>query len=110
MGFIRNKESFQCLRCGNPVEGDGYTNHCPKCLFSRHVDISPGDRAATCREMMEPVSYFVKSGEERILHRCVTCGFERENRVADEDDRTAILGLIGRQADFFAKEAKGDDE
>ena len=103
MGFIRNKESFECLRCGNLVEGNGYTNHCPKCLWSRHVDISPGDRAATCRGMMEPISYSVKSGEERILHRCVACGFERENRVADGDDRETIIGIMENVSDALFK-------
>ncbi len=103
MGFIRNRESFECLRCGRRVEGDGYTNHCPKCLWSRHVDISPGDRQAACRGLMEPVSYSVKSGEERILHRCVLCGFERENRVANEDDRDAIIGVMEIASDNLFK-------
>lgn len=49
--------------------------------------------------MMEPVSYSVKSGEERILHRCVTCGFERENRVVDGDDRESIIGIMESVSD-----------
>lgn len=52
---------------------------------------------------MEPVSYSVKSGEERILHRCVTCGFERENRVADGDDREMIISIMENASDALFK-------
>jgi len=44
--FTRNIENFTCERCGAAVEGNGFTNHCPACLCSKHVDINPGDRAA----------------------------------------------------------------
>ncbi|HCR42265.1 TPA: hypothetical protein DIV45_02815, partial [Patescibacteria group bacterium] len=36
--FIRTKEDFTCENCGHRVKGSGYTNHCPKCLYSQHVD------------------------------------------------------------------------
>ena len=54
--FARTVEDFVCEKCGTQVEGDGYTNHCPHCLWSRHVDVNPGDRKATCKGMMEPVA------------------------------------------------------
>lgn len=91
--FQRRIESFACLHCGEAVSGDGYTNHCPKCLWSRHVDINPGDRAAACKGPMEPLSYEVKGGETILLHRCTVCGFERRNRTAPADDFEAILRL-----------------
>jgi len=91
--FQRRIESFHCLNCGALVDGDGYTNHCPRCLWSRHVDINPGDRAATCQGPMEPVEYEVKGGETTILHRCTVCGFERRNRTAPNDDLDAILAI-----------------
>ena len=50
--FIKVKEDFVCEHCGAEVKGDGYTNHCPKCLWSKHVDVHPGDRAAECGGMM----------------------------------------------------------
>ncbi|WDF05905.1 RNHCP domain-containing protein [Shouchella hunanensis] len=31
-----------------------YRNHCPFCLYSKHQDIIPGDRASTCGGLMEP--------------------------------------------------------
>ena len=50
--FERNVEDFVCTVCGQQVEGNGYTNHCPKCLSSLHVDINPGDRASSCYGVM----------------------------------------------------------
>ena len=106
MGFKRNKEDFTCEHCKAEVSGDGYTNHCPKCLFSRHVDVIPGDRAASCGGLMEPVAYSVKNGEGRLLHLCQVCGYEKENRIADEDDRSAVLEIVKEAVDRFAKETK----
>ncbi len=72
---------------------DGYTNHCPKCLSSLHVDINPGDRASTCKGVMFAVGYEIKNGAEFILHRCQKCGFERKNKVAPNDSRKALIAL-----------------
>lgn len=91
--FQRTREDFECLHCGRAVSGDGYTNHCPECLHSRHVDVNPGDRAADCGGLMAPLAVARKSGELRVLHRCERCGLERWNRVADEDDGDEIARL-----------------
>jgi hypothetical protein len=91
--FQRRIESFTCLHCGATIHGDGYTNHCPHCLWSRHVDVNPGDRAAPCKGPMEPIAYEVKGGETVLLHRCATCRFERRNRTAPDDSLEAILAL-----------------
>ena len=45
MSFTRKVEDFTCEHCGREVHGNGYTNHCPHCLHSKHVDVNPGDRA-----------------------------------------------------------------
>ena len=36
-------EGFICENCGRKVEPLGYScrNHCPYCLYSKHVDIEP---------------------------------------------------------------------
>ncbi len=106
LAFQRRTEDFICERCGATVSGSGYTNHCPRCLVSKHVDVFPGDRKAACGGLMEPAAYFIKHGEERLLHRCVVCGHEKENRVDEEDDRDVILRLVERRADRFAKETE----
>ncbi len=95
MGFKRTIEDFDCGHCGAHVSGDGYTNHCPKCLWSRHVDVSPGDRAALCGGMMRPERLEGTTPHYRIIHRCEKCGFTHPNAVKDTDDSKALLALAG---------------
>ncbi len=95
--FQRTKEDFVCEKCGASVEGDGYTNHCPTCLWSKHVDIHPGDRAELCQGLMEPVLIEVKSGEHRIVHRCVKCGFSKRNKVSEEDNFDRVLEVSKKE-------------
>jgi hypothetical protein len=96
--FSRHVEDFECRSCGAAVSGDGYTNHCPICFWSRHVDVNPGDRAATCRGMMEPVALAQKRGELVLVHECRTCGLVRRNRTCPQDDREALLRLAAELA------------
>ena len=91
--FQRNIEDFVCEKCGYAVKGDGYTNHCLRCLWSKHVDVNPGDRQATCLGLMEPIGIELKGGEYTILHRCVKCGFEKRNKANKNDDTDAIIKL-----------------
>lgn len=91
--FQRNIEDFKCENCGNEVVGNGYTNHCPKCLYSKHVDINPGDRASSCGGLMEPISIEKKNGEERIIHRCKKCGFEKANKIQKDDNFDLIVEI-----------------
>ena len=91
--FTKNKEDFTCLICGTEVHGNGYTNHCPRCLSSRHVDINPGDRACTCGGVMLAVGLEHRNGKDIILHRCQKCGFERRNQTSPVDDFSALLAL-----------------
>ena len=75
--------------------GGRHRNHCPFCLYSRHVDGSrPGDRASTCGGSMAPVGAFTRPrGEHVILHRCDACGQERHNRIAADDNFSLVLQL-----------------
>jgi len=91
--FQRKKENFRCKHCGFFVEGTGYTNHCPRCLWSRHVDIYPGDRAEKCKGMMEPIGIEIRGGARDIIHRCVECHIERRNKVAEDDSAEEIVKL-----------------
>lgn len=98
MSFQKRTEDFVCAHCGAAVTGSGYTNHCPKCLWSRHVDIDPGDRAALCGGMMKPVALEGATGAGYFLvHRCEKCGFVRRNAVSEDDDRDAVIALAGKQ-------------
>lgn len=97
--FTKKKENFTCDNCSTAVVGDGYTNHCPSCLWSKHVDIMPGDRSSDCEGMMRPMLWDQKKGEERLVHRCMTCGYTKTNRIADNDDRE-VLVKIAQGRDF----------
>ena len=97
--MIARNDPFVCRNCGKKVEsikyGGSYRNHCPFCLWSRHVDGNePGDRNSGCKGMMKPMSVFTrKTGEYVLVHKCVECNFERYNRIAGDDDFEAILKL-----------------
>jgi hypothetical protein len=97
--FVRKIEDFTCGKCGVTVTGNGYTNHCPKCLWSRHVDNHPGDRAAVCLGMMEPIRVSEEGGRRRILNRCIVCRYEKINDTAKEDDFEAILAVMRKGAE-----------
>lgn len=91
--FIRTIEDFVCEHCGFTVSGTGYTNHCPKCLWSKHVDVHPGDRLSLCRGMMTPITIEQKRGKYVIVHRCQTCGHQRPNKIASDDDIDVIIRI-----------------
>jgi hypothetical protein len=96
--FTRTVEDFTCEKCGAAVTGNGFTNHCPQCLHSKHVDENPGDRAATCRGLMEPVA--VEQGRTAwvVVHRCLTCAAVKRNKSAPDDSRRALLEVARRRA------------
>jgi rubrerythrin len=89
--FSRKVEDFTCEHCGAVVVGNGYTNHCPQCLWSKHVDVTPGDRAADCGYLMEPYVLELVGGEFELVHRCLKCGYQKRNKTSPDDDLTAHL-------------------
>jgi hypothetical protein len=91
--FQRTREDFTCENCGAFVEGTGYTNHCPQCLFGKHVDVNPGDRAETCGGLMRPMEVTTRRGSHTIVHKCITCGHVRPNKVARDDNFDALLEI-----------------
>lgn len=97
MGFTRKIENFTCGQCGTCVTGNGYTNHCPECLWSKHVDVHPGDRAALCGGMMEPAGVVQDSSEWVIAHRCIFCGFSRRQKTNPRDNFTVLVELAAYQ-------------
>lgn len=97
MSFQRRVEDFVCEHCGASVQGSGYTNHCPRCLWSKHVDITPGDRLATCKGMMPPMQVVGSTPHYRIVHKCATCGYEKINDVDDIDNPEALIALSVRK-------------
>ncbi len=97
--FQRRIEDFTCEHCGQRITGDGFTNHCPACLWSKHVDIHPGDRAEGCQGLMRPVAVSSLRGHYRILFRCERCGVERWNKADPQDDFDVLLRIAREQAE-----------
>lgn len=94
----RESQSFRCGHCRLDVSSDApgtaHRNHCPNCLWSRHLDDDPGDRAADCGASMEPVAVMVRgSGEWVLIHRCAGCGTLHANRTAGDDNPLLLLRI-----------------
>ena len=95
----RQNKDFYCTHCKQHISasarGTKHRNHCPYCLWSKHVDDLPGDRNCGCQSAMEPIAIISKGeGEWSILHRCCGCGEIKSNRIAGDDDELQLLGLI----------------
>lgn len=96
MAFTR---SFHCAHCRVEVSldapGVSHRNHCPSCLWSRHLDRNvPGDRDSACPGGMEPIAVTVRGkGRWVLIHRCTKCGRLRLNRVAGDDNLLLLMRL-----------------
>lgn len=94
--------SFRCSHCLLDVpfeaQGTNHRNHCPSCLWSRHLDDrAPGDRAANCGSSMEPIAITVRGdGEWVLVHRCLGCDEVHLNRTAGDDSPLLLLRLAVR--------------
>jgi hypothetical protein len=86
--------------------GTAHRNHCPFCLWSKHVDDRiPGDRKSSCFGAMKPIGLTFKhegidkygkkrQGEIMIVHHCTLCEKININRIAGDDDEKIILSLL----------------
>ena len=91
--FKRTIENFVCENCGKEVVGNGYTNHCPNCLYSKHVDINPGDRLNTCKGLLKPIGIEKFKDTYKIIYKCNKCGELHKNIVANDDNGDLIIEL-----------------
>jgi predicted RNA-binding Zn-ribbon protein involved in translation (DUF1610 family) len=95
MTFLAREEPFTCGHCNAAVEPLGrgtYRNHCPQCLWSKHVDdVGPGDRASLCKGMMEPAGFDMRKGQWVVRHQCTACGKEIVNTLAPDDQWETLL-------------------
>jgi hypothetical protein len=98
----RGPDTFRCRHCRLDVPtsapGTRHRNHCPSCLWSRHVDDRvPGDRASRCAASMEPIAVRVRdNGELALVHRCGGCDAVRVNRIAGDDNPYTLMQLAER--------------
>ena len=83
---IFRDESFVCAHCKKEVSIGGVKirDHCPFCLWGMHLDNVPGDRAAQCSGLMQPMSLRTVSGKIWIHYQCTSC--KHEFRVSAHPD------------------------
>ena len=96
--FQRKIENFICEKCGTENIGNGFTNHCSNCLWSKHVDINPGDRAEECAGMMEPIKIDLEKGKYIINHKCAKCGLLRRKGIEKNDNFDAVIEIVKKRA------------
>jgi len=76
------------MNCGkyvNPAQNGKCRNHCIYCLWSRHVDITPGDRKHSCKGLMKPIKIQKRKKGLYIQHECIKCGMKKWNKILEDD-------------------------
>ena len=108
---FKKKFGFTCGHCDSWVSkdrfiGTHFRNHCPFCLWSKHVDERhSGDRDSSCRSSMEPIGLTFKhegqdkygrprQGELMLVHQCQKCGAFSLNRLAADDEIQMVLQVF----------------
>lgn len=87
--------SFCCRNCGYEVKPLGYTarDHCPKCLYSIHIDNNPGDRANPCLGDLVPINIEKFKDTYKIIYKCSKCNEIKKNIMAIDDDFDVVLKI-----------------
>ena len=93
--FNMINENFICENCGKDVKKSNYTarDHCPFCLYSKHVDNNPGDRANTSKGLLKPIGIEKFKDSFKIIYKCEKCGEFHKNIVHDDDNSDLIIEL-----------------
>ncbi len=108
----KSESDFRCTNCakvvmGSKEMGTKHRNHCPFCLYSKHVDRNtPGDRKSPCKSKMKPIGLTIKhegidkygkekTGELMLIHLCCNpeCNKISINRLAGDDDPEGVYGV-----------------
>lgn len=93
--FTMRDEEFICEHCGSLVEPLSYTarDHCPICLYSKHVDINPGDRSNNCAGLLIPIKIEKFKNTFKIIYKCEKCNELHKNIIANDDNMEEIIEL-----------------
>lgn len=93
--FTMNDENFICENCLEEVNKLGYTSrdHCPNCLYSKHVDINPGDRMNECKGLLRPIGIEKFKNSYKILYKCEKCNKIHKNIIAKDDNTNLLIEL-----------------
>lgn len=76
------------------------------CLWSKHVDVQPGDRKATCNGLMKPIRVEFRNSDYYITHECQACHFMRNNRVGKSDNFDVVVKIAKNTADKIMRAGK----
>jgi hypothetical protein len=96
--FSRNVEDFTCGACKAKVKGTGYTDHCLNCLWSKHVDINPGDRKSECMGLMKPIKTEHNRNGFVIIYVCERCRARKKVNANADDNRELLFALLNASA------------
>ena len=93
--FYMRDEQFICENCSKEVDRLLYSarDHCPFCLYSKHVDINPGDRQNNCLGLLKPIDIEKFKNSYKIIYQCKKCHQLHKNIMADDDDMNSIISL-----------------
>ena len=82
IGFLC-KHCYVYVSSASFLSGVQNRNHCPYCLWSRHLDLyAAGDRLSACKSSMKPIGLTTKvinkkygygRGELMLIHLCTDC-------------------------------------
>ena len=88
-------ENFICENCNKNVPKLEYSarDHCPYCLYSKHVDINPGDRLNNCCGLMKPIGIEKYKDTYKIIYKCEKCKQIHKNIMAKDDNYDLIIEL-----------------
>ena len=91
--FNELDEEFICDNCHKKVNKLEYSSrdHCPYCLYSKHVDNNPGDRNNPCKGLLKPIGIEKYKDTYKILYKCEKCKKEHKNIVAKDDNIEELI-------------------
>lgn len=98
--FNEIDEEFICDNCNKKVDKLIYSSrdHCKYCLYSKHLDINPGDRASNCLGILVPIDVEKYKDTYKIIYRCSKCGKQKKNIIAKDDDFDQLLYIMSKKA------------
>ena len=109
-GRNQTDDGFLCKHCNVYVSSASFLsgvenrNHCPYCLWSRHMDLyAAGDRLSACKSPMKPIGLTTKAtnkkyspgrGELMLIHLCTECETLSINRIAADDIPQTVFAVF----------------
>lgn len=98
--FTMIDEEFRCENCNKLVGKLNYTarDHCPYCLYSKHLDIFPGDRQNSCHGLLVPIDIEKYKNTYKIIYKCLKCNQYHKNIMANDDNFNKIIELSCRNS------------